>query len=115
MRIEYDPAKDASNRAQHGISLAAAERLDWDAMLMQVDDAENYGEERWIGIAPKGNGLYTTVYTVRGEDIMRIVSLRRATNAEIERYERQGQPQGKIQAKQRRRRGPHSSRHKSRP
>jgi len=30
MRIEFDPAKDASNQEKHGLSLALAAGLDWD-------------------------------------------------------------------------------------
>jgi uncharacterized DUF497 family protein len=90
MRIEFDKAKDRRNRAKHGLSLGLAAKLDWDSMLLQVDDREDYGEERWIGIAPQGGRLYTAVFTMRDHGTLRIISLRRATNTEIERYETQG-------------------------
>jgi uncharacterized DUF497 family protein len=115
VEIEFDPQKDEANRKKHAVSLDLARELDWNAMQVTADDADEHGEERWIGIAPKGDRLYTTVYTIRGEDTMRIISLRQATNAEIERYEHQGKRQGKIQAQQRRRRGPHKGRHKGGP
>jgi len=38
MRIEFDPAKDASNQEKHGLSLAVASALDWDEALVWVDD-----------------------------------------------------------------------------
>lgn len=53
MRIEFDKAKDRRNRAKNSLSLSFAARLDWDSMLVQVDDREDYGEERWIGVAPQ--------------------------------------------------------------
>jgi uncharacterized DUF497 family protein len=59
-------------------------------MLLQVDDREDYGEERWVGIAPQGGRLYTAVFTMRDHGTLRIISLRRAANTEIERYETQG-------------------------
>jgi uncharacterized protein len=90
MRIEFDKAKDRRNRAKHGLSLGFAARLDWDSMLIQVDDKEDYGEERWIGVAPREGRLYTVVFTMRDDELPRIISLRRATNTEIERYETQG-------------------------
>jgi uncharacterized protein len=90
MEIEFDKAKDRRNRAKHGLSLGFAARLDWDSMLVQVDDKEDYGEERWIGVAPRERRLYTVVFTMRDDEIPRIISLRRATNTEIERYETQG-------------------------
>ena len=33
-------------RAKHYLSLTFATKLDWDAMVAQVDDGEDYGEER---------------------------------------------------------------------
>jgi uncharacterized DUF497 family protein len=90
MEIEFDKAKDRRNRAKHGLSLTFATRLDWDSMVVQVDDREDYREERWIGVAPQGRRLYTVVFTINDEEIPRIISLRRATNSEIEHYEAQG-------------------------
>ena len=54
MKIEFDLPKDSRNRKKHGLSLEFAEELDWDAMLVQVDDSQYYGEERWLGTAPEG-------------------------------------------------------------
>jgi uncharacterized DUF497 family protein len=31
MRIEFDPSKDAVNKAKHGLSLALAADLEWDS------------------------------------------------------------------------------------
>jgi uncharacterized protein len=113
--FEFDPKKDEANRRQHGVSLDLARELDWNAMQVTLDDASQPDEERWIGIAPKDDRLYVTVYTVRGEDTMRIISLRAATNTEIRRYEQQqGSKQGKIQAEHRRPRRPHKGRDKGR-
>jgi len=38
MEIEFDKAKDRRNRAKHGLSLTVAIKLDWDSMVVQVDD-----------------------------------------------------------------------------
>lgn len=38
MDIEFDPKKDSSNRKKHGLSLAMAAQLDWDAALIWVDE-----------------------------------------------------------------------------
>ena len=115
MEFEFDPKKDEANRRQHGVSLDLARELDWNAMQVTLDDASEPNEERWVGIAPKGDRLYMTVYTVQDEDAMRIISLRPATNAEIRRYEqKQGRKQGKVQAKHRRQRGARQGRHKGR-
>ena len=83
MNFEFDPKKDEANRRQRGVSLDLARELDWNAMQVILDDASQPNEERWIGVAPKEDRLYVAVYTVRGEDTMRIISVRAATNTEI--------------------------------
>ena len=85
MRIEFDPAKDASNRARHGVSLRLARELDWDAALVWVDDRFDYDELRMIALAPKTNTLYYVAFIERG-DRRRIISLRRATRREVKHY-----------------------------
>jgi uncharacterized DUF497 family protein len=62
VRIEVDPAKDASNRARHGVSLGLARVLDWDAALVWVDDRFAYDELRMIALAPKTNTLYYVAF-----------------------------------------------------
>ncbi len=90
MDIEFSVAKDKRNRIKHGLSLRLAAKLDWDAMLARVDDRKDYGEERWIGIAPHDGRLYTVVFTIEDNEHARVINLRRATSREIESYESQG-------------------------
>ena len=85
MRIEFDPEKDASNRARHGLSLGLAGELDWDAALVWVDDRFEYDELRMIALAPKTNTLYYVAYIEQGNR-RRIISLRRATRREVKHY-----------------------------
>ena len=88
MKVEYDPAKDASNRVKHGISLAEAQRLDWDAALTVPDTRRRDGEERYVATAPLEGRLHVAAFTVRA-DKLRIISLRKANRREITRYETQ--------------------------
>jgi uncharacterized DUF497 family protein len=85
VRIEFDPTKDASNRARHGVSLSLARELDWDAALAWVDHRFGYDELRMIALAPKTNTLYYVAFVDRG-DRRRIISLRRATRREVKHY-----------------------------
>lgn len=85
MRIEFDPAKDAANQAKHGVSLAIAYELDWDAALVWIDRRFDYDELRLIALAPSTNILYYVAFAERGE-IQRIISLRRATRREVKHY-----------------------------
>lgn len=52
MRIAFDPSKDRSNIARHGLTLALARDLVWDEALVWVDDRFEYDEVRMIGLVP---------------------------------------------------------------
>ncbi len=85
MRIEFDPTKDASNQLKHGVSLAMAAELDWDAAWVWVDERVEYNETRMIALAPKTAILYYVAFVDRG-DVRRIISLRRANRREVKHY-----------------------------
>jgi hypothetical protein len=86
IEVEFDPAKESFNRRKHGISLARAARFDFDRCLYIVDDSQDYGEVRLIGIGFLGDSLHTLVFSPRGEDAIRAISLRKSTATERERY-----------------------------
>ena len=85
MRIEFDPAKDAANQAKHGLSIALAVELDWEAALVWVDARFEYEELRMIALAPKTEILYYVAFVERGA-ARRIISLRRANRREVNHY-----------------------------
>lgn len=85
MKIEFDPAKDMANRALHGVSLALAGELDWDAAIVWIDDRFEYDELRMIALAPKTEILYYVAFVDR-EDALRIISLRQANRREVKHY-----------------------------
>jgi uncharacterized protein len=85
VQIDFDPQKDASNRAKHGVSLAAAAELEWVAALVWVDDRFEYGESRLVALAPMKGILYYVAFVDRGR-IRRIMSLRRANRREVKHY-----------------------------
>ena len=85
MRIEFDPTKDASNQLKHGVSLAMAAELDWDAAWVWVDERFDYNEMRMIALAPRTETLYYVAFVNRG-DVRRIISLRRANRREVKHY-----------------------------
>ncbi len=87
MNITFDPAKDALNRAKHGVSLALATDLEWDLLLATADTRRDYREDRLIGFAPIGNRVYCVVFTDRGNE-RRAISLRKANRREVTRYAR---------------------------
>lgn len=85
MRIEFDPSKDAANQTKHGLSLAMAGELDWEAALVWLDVRFEYKEMRMIALAPKTETLYYVAFVDRGE-VRRIISLRRANRREVKHY-----------------------------
>ena len=85
MRIEFDPVKDAANQTKHGLSLALAGELNWEAALVWVDDRFDYKETRMIALAPKTEILYYVAFVDRGK-ARRIISLRLANRREVKRY-----------------------------
>jgi uncharacterized DUF497 family protein len=87
VKAKFSPAKDRKNRQKHGISLKEAEKLEWDEMIAWVDDSQDYGEERWVGIAPlESSPLHTAVFVEIDEETARVISLRQSTNQEIQTY-----------------------------
>lgn len=85
MKIEFDHAKDAANVAKHGVSLALADKLEWDLIISHADDRKDYGEPREIGLAPIGTRVFCVVFVQRGEHC-RIISLRKANSREVKYY-----------------------------
>jgi uncharacterized protein len=85
MRITFDPVKDAANLSKHGVSLAVARELDWEAALVWIDGRFEYDELRMIALAPKTGILYYVAFVDRRET-RRIISLRRATRLEVKHY-----------------------------
>ena len=84
IEIAFDSGKDARNVKKHGVSLAAAARFDFDTALERVDIVD--GEERWVALGFLDAALYVLVYTLRGEDTVRPISLRKATPGERKSY-----------------------------
>ncbi|MDQ6694160.1 MAG: BrnT family toxin [Chloroflexota bacterium] len=55
-------------------------------MLMILDDREEYGEDRWVGIALLRDPAVIVVYTAPDEETTRIISLRKALTDERAQY-----------------------------
>ncbi len=85
MQFDFDSSKDATNLSKHGLSLAAAAELSWDAALVWIDDRADYGEVRMVALAPLGDILCFVAFVDR-EPARRIISLRRANRREVNHY-----------------------------
>lgn len=87
MRFEWDAAKNDVNIRKHGIDFADVEDIFNHPMLTLPDDRDDYGEERWIAIGWIRALIGVVVYTERQDDVIRIISARKATKYEVRRYE----------------------------
>lgn len=58
------------------------------AMLIELDYRFDYGEKRWFGIGFLGNGVAVVVWTERKNNVIRIISARRANRYERQRLEK---------------------------
>lgn len=92
MRYEWDEAKDALNRRKHGYSLAdGIPALEDPDRLFVPDDRFDYGEERILTLG-HGKGTILAAVSVErvnyddGEEIIRIISVRKAVKREQESY-----------------------------
>jgi uncharacterized protein len=81
--IEFDAEKDRANIAKHGISLARAK--DISVLVILEDDRFDYGETRYRAFGMIDDQAHCLVFAERN-NVMRIISLRRAHAKEIARY-----------------------------
>ena len=86
MNYEWDDIKRAKNIQKHGIDFVEIVHFDWGSALETLDDLENYNEARFKAIGFIQGRLMSLVYTMRGEEVMRIISLRRVTKKEERAY-----------------------------
>jgi uncharacterized protein len=90
MRFEWDEVKNQANIRKHGLDFADAEEMFSGPLLVRPDTREDYGEERWIGIGTSARGtLAFVVFSEPVEDVIRVISLRKAKHVERREYERE--------------------------
>ena len=87
MEFEWDEAKNAANRAKHGVGFDVAPELHWEDAFPEKDIRADYGEDRFIIYAYRSERLYACVFTLRHGRI-RIISLRKANKREERDYGR---------------------------
>lgn len=91
MKFEWHERKAKLNRAKHGVEFGIVQSFEFDSATYILDDTADYSEDRWIAIGLIGFGMYTLVFTDRGDDVIRVISLRKATKEEIKLHvKRQG-------------------------
>ncbi len=87
MNFEWDEGKNEINIAKHGFDFEDASRIFKLPMVVDLDDREAYGEERWVGIGLLDGRVVVVVFAESNEDVVRVISLRKALSHERKRYE----------------------------
>ena len=87
MQFEWDEAKNLENIRKHQIDFADVPEMFESLMLIELDDRIDYGEDRWIRIGFLRNGVAVVVWTERQDNLIRIISARRANRYERKRFE----------------------------
>jgi uncharacterized protein len=85
MSFEYDPPKSAANLEKHGIDFDEAQMLWGDPDLLEVP-AKTVDEPRWLVVGKIDGKHWSAVITYR-QDAIRLISVRRSRQEEIELYE----------------------------
>ncbi len=87
-RLEWSETKRQANAHKHGIDFRDLSAIFDRPMLTRFDDRKDYGEDRWIGIGFLGQDVVVVVYTETKDEIIRIISARKANRRERRRFEK---------------------------
>jgi len=89
IRFEWDPRKARSNKKKHGVSFQEARSVFFDEQGLLLEDPQPlHEEERFVLLGLSVSlRLLVVVHALREEDVIRIISARRATRLETREYE----------------------------
>lgn len=88
MIAEFDPGKDAVNRAKHGVSLSLGVQVFADPRVAIVPTVRiGDEEERFKAIGKIDDRLWTAIHVWRGATV-RLISVRRSNDGEQRDYDR---------------------------
>jgi len=91
MDITFDPAKNARNIAERGLSFERVAALDFPTAVYSVDARRDYGEVRHRALGLVDGRVHVLVFTETEQGI-RVISFRKANRREARRYEQATQP-----------------------
>ena len=89
MTFEWDKEKNPSNQKKHGISFEEAQTVFVDENALLIHDPDHSGEEdRFIllGLSAKVRLLVVCHCYRKSDEVIRIISARKATRKEQKRY-----------------------------
>ena len=91
VRFEWDETKSTSNRAKHGVGFEVAALVFDDPLRLSTLKRTVDDKERWLTVGSAGGVVVLLVVhedaEVAGEEVIRIISARKARPLERKRYE----------------------------
>lgn len=87
MQFVWDDEKRLANLSKHGLDFADAEQVFSNPLVVFEDMRASYGEQRMVAIGML-QALIVVVVHVDANDIIRIISMRKATRNETDIYYR---------------------------
>ena len=85
MKFIYDPAKNAKNIDERGLSFDRVAEIDWQQVVIVEDTRKDYGERRFRAFGMIGERLFAVVFTPRA-DAIHVISFRKANKREVKQY-----------------------------
>ena len=89
MKFEWDENKNEANIRKRGIDFNDIPEIFDGPIIINIDDRVDYNEERYIGIGVLRNIIAVVVFVEKGEDIIRIISARKANKHERKNFEKE--------------------------
>jgi len=89
MKFVWDTKKNQKNIRNHKIDFRDAHLVFQNPMLVDLDDREDYGEDRLIGIGLLDMRVVIIVFTEIDDETIRVISLRKALGNERKQYEKE--------------------------
>ncbi|SRR6266540_1036382 len=90
LRFEWDPKKALANKRKHDVSFEEAETVFADDFALLIDDPEHANEEDrllLLGLSARLRILVVSHCYRKADDVIRIISARKATRKEREAYD----------------------------
>ena len=85
-RFEWDEDKNKLNIEKHKLSFDNVSRLFVNPIRIIIDDRIDYQEKRYIGFGILDDRLMVVVFTMRKNNIIRVISFRKANHREQKEY-----------------------------
>ena len=87
VEFEWDESKNLGNQRKHGVSFSEVRELFESEEYLEIfDEAHSEFEDRFIAIGPIRRGLVVVVHMEPEENVIRVISARRATRHERKFY-----------------------------